>query len=380
MTKGLVVVLGKTGRNFAAGMTGGIAYVLDETGEFVARPLQSRQRGPGAGRRSRGHRPVPQPDRHATRSSPEPARQVDSGQLGDHAAEVHQSFPARIQARAGSEAHQPTSRNRVTRPSAPGATRRRCCMGKTTGFMEYHARAARRAAPWPSASTTGSKSIRISPKRSFAPRARAAWIAACPSATPAARSTTSFPIGTIWSIATVGKKPSACCTPPTTFPNSPAASAPRPCEASCVLGHQRAAGHHQADRKNHRRPRLQGRLDPTRAATNSSPGKAWPSSARAPRDWPRPSNYAAPDTPSPSSKKRTASAACCAMAFRDFKLEKHLIDRRLDQMSGRRRDLRNRRARGQECSGGRFAARLRRHSARRAAPSSPAISPSRDAS
>jgi glutamate synthase domain-containing protein 3 len=35
MTKGTVVVLGKTGRNFAAGMTGGIAYVLDETGEFV---------------------------------------------------------------------------------------------------------------------------------------------------------------------------------------------------------------------------------------------------------------------------------------------------------------------------------------------------------
>ncbi|HPQ14146.1 MAG TPA: glutamate synthase large subunit [Bryobacteraceae bacterium] len=34
MTKGLVVVLGPTGRNFAAGMTGGIAYVLDETGEF----------------------------------------------------------------------------------------------------------------------------------------------------------------------------------------------------------------------------------------------------------------------------------------------------------------------------------------------------------
>jgi glutamate synthase domain-containing protein 3 len=36
MTKGTVVVLGKTGRNFAAGMTGGIAYVLDETGEFAA--------------------------------------------------------------------------------------------------------------------------------------------------------------------------------------------------------------------------------------------------------------------------------------------------------------------------------------------------------
>jgi glutamate synthase domain-containing protein 2/glutamate synthase domain-containing protein 3 len=35
MTRGTVVVLGKTGRNFAAGMTGGIAYVLDETGEFA---------------------------------------------------------------------------------------------------------------------------------------------------------------------------------------------------------------------------------------------------------------------------------------------------------------------------------------------------------
>ncbi len=35
MTNGLVVVLGRCGRNFAAGMSGGIAFVLDETGEFV---------------------------------------------------------------------------------------------------------------------------------------------------------------------------------------------------------------------------------------------------------------------------------------------------------------------------------------------------------
>jgi glutamate synthase (NADPH) large chain len=35
MTAGLVVVLGKTGKNFAAGMSGGIAFVLDETGEFA---------------------------------------------------------------------------------------------------------------------------------------------------------------------------------------------------------------------------------------------------------------------------------------------------------------------------------------------------------
>ena len=39
MTGGRVVVLGPTGRNFAAGMSGGVAYVLDEDGDFAA-PLQ----------------------------------------------------------------------------------------------------------------------------------------------------------------------------------------------------------------------------------------------------------------------------------------------------------------------------------------------------
>ncbi|HBC58710.1 MAG TPA: hypothetical protein DCZ03_16245, partial [Gammaproteobacteria bacterium] len=35
MTGGSVVVLGATGHNFGAGMTGGYAYVLDEEGDFV---------------------------------------------------------------------------------------------------------------------------------------------------------------------------------------------------------------------------------------------------------------------------------------------------------------------------------------------------------
>ncbi len=37
MTRGTVVVLGRTGRNFAAGMSGGVAYVLDEDGAFAPR-------------------------------------------------------------------------------------------------------------------------------------------------------------------------------------------------------------------------------------------------------------------------------------------------------------------------------------------------------
>src|SRR5438477_12469446 len=37
MTGGRVVVLGPAGRNFAAGMSGGVAYVLDEAGDFPNR-------------------------------------------------------------------------------------------------------------------------------------------------------------------------------------------------------------------------------------------------------------------------------------------------------------------------------------------------------
>ena len=37
MTNGTVIVLGSTGRNFAAGMSGGIAYVYDDQGDFATR-------------------------------------------------------------------------------------------------------------------------------------------------------------------------------------------------------------------------------------------------------------------------------------------------------------------------------------------------------
>jgi glutamate synthase (NADPH) large chain len=37
MTGGRVAILGRTGRNFAAGMSGGIAYVLDTAGSFESR-------------------------------------------------------------------------------------------------------------------------------------------------------------------------------------------------------------------------------------------------------------------------------------------------------------------------------------------------------
>ena len=62
MTRGLVVVLGKTGRNFAAGMSGGVAYVFDDEGSFASKcnmgmvelgPISQRRRDSSAARADR---------------------------------------------------------------------------------------------------------------------------------------------------------------------------------------------------------------------------------------------------------------------------------------------------------------------------------------
>ena len=39
MTGGLAVILGRTGINFGAGMTGGLAWVYDEDGEFISKAV-----------------------------------------------------------------------------------------------------------------------------------------------------------------------------------------------------------------------------------------------------------------------------------------------------------------------------------------------------
>ena len=76
MTGGTVVVLGRTGRNFAAGMSGGIAYVFDADGTFRQRcnqsmceilPARDRSRAGEARARARGRgqgaQPPPRPRR-----------------------------------------------------------------------------------------------------------------------------------------------------------------------------------------------------------------------------------------------------------------------------------------------------------------------------
>ena len=101
MTGGEVVVLGPTGRNFAAGMSGGIAYVLDEAGDFATRCNHELVGlGPVAGRRRIG---APEGTGAAARGGDrqQPGLRA-AGELGERAAEVRARHAERLPARARS--------------------------------------------------------------------------------------------------------------------------------------------------------------------------------------------------------------------------------------------------------------------------------------
>ena len=85
MTNGLVVVLGESGRNFAAGMNGGIAYVFDDRGDFEREALQPGVGGFGGGHRRTGHRRSADADHPPPRSDRKSACRLDSSTTGRRA-------------------------------------------------------------------------------------------------------------------------------------------------------------------------------------------------------------------------------------------------------------------------------------------------------
>ena len=100
MTRGRVVVLGPTGRNFAAGMSGGEAYVLDEHGLFrdLCNPDMIFMEDTGGGR---GHRGCPPADRRPPRLHWKRQRQTCAGELGRDSAQVREGHAQRLQTGAG---------------------------------------------------------------------------------------------------------------------------------------------------------------------------------------------------------------------------------------------------------------------------------------
>ena len=149
MTGGRVVVLGPTGRNFAAGMSGGIAFVLDEEGAFPERcnPELVDLEEP-TGRGLRGDPRARDGARRAHRRRRSPSASLAEwdelrGVLGE-------GLPARLQARAarGGRARPRSHRTGRWRRPSPAASRSRrsrrrasgarTAMGELGGFMKIH--------------------------------------------------------------------------------------------------------------------------------------------------------------------------------------------------------------------------------------------------
>ena len=130
MTGGRVVVLGRTGRNFAAGMSGGVAYVLDLAGGFARR----------CNRDMVDLEPLGEDDEAWLRRLVSPAHRADRQQpcvapappLGRRARAVRQGDAARLQARAQGRGR------RQARRAAPCSSPTWSVppMGKPTGFIE----------------------------------------------------------------------------------------------------------------------------------------------------------------------------------------------------------------------------------------------------
>jgi glutamate synthase domain-containing protein 3 len=190
MTKGLVLVLGSCGRNFAAGMSGGVAYVFDHDFEFTEKrcnlasvdlePLVEEQDLTGV-QSLLGE--------HYSLTGSRRAKMILDHWLGD-AVPLHQSVSPRVQAgaRNWSARRSPTLPARCWPPRIipPKSNWSGCRLAKTTGFMEYRRELPERR-PVTQRVNDWFEIYLDFPKTRSGSRARAAWTAACPSATPAAR-------------------------------------------------------------------------------------------------------------------------------------------------------------------------------------------------
>ena len=282
MTGGRVVVLGRTGRNFAAGMSGGIAYVLDADGDVRA-ALQPRDGRSRAARRRRRHRLRAGRDHEARRPTPAAATPRRCSRTGPALQRAHrQGDAARVQAGAGGRSEAKRRRRgragRGRRDAARTTVERRRRAGRRRadrearrpwvsrpGSSKSSARSTRRVRS-PSASTTGARSIcRIRPATCEKQGARCmdCGIPFCHQGCP---------LGNLipdWNDLVYRDRWRAAIDrlhATNNFPEFTGKLCPAPCEGVVRARHQRRPGHDQVDRGDDHRSRLGRRLGRAAAA------------------------------------------------------------------------------------------------------------------
>ena len=214
MTGGRVVVLGTIGRNLAAGMSGGVAYLLDAvTGRINTEMVDL----------------VPLDDDDVA---------LLRDLLTRHHEETDSSVAAALLAgwcrRTLHQDHAPRLRARPGRPGRSGARGPRRPPRRDGGDQWLTRRAfsppvgrRRPGARSTCGSATGARSTKSSRPTTSRSRPAAAWTAASRSATTAARSATSSPSGTTWCGGRTGSRRASGCMPRTTSRSSPVGCARR---------------------------------------------------------------------------------------------------------------------------------------------------------
>ena len=114
------------------------------------------------------------------------------------------------------------------------------------------------------------------------------------------------------------------------FPEFTGRALPRAVRRLVRARHQRGSGHDQVDRGVDRRSRVRRRLDRRRSRRRRARGRKWPSSARDRPASPPPRSSIAPATASPCSRSRDRIGGLLRYGIPEFKMEKRVLDRRLD--------------------------------------------------
>ena len=194
-------------------------------------------------------------------------------------------------------------------------------MGKVTGFMEFD-RQDRHYKPAADRIRNFDEFVIPLERPSRTQAARAAWIAASRFATAAARSTTRFRTGMIWSISADWEAASATCTRPTISRNSPAASARRPARrpARSTSTTTRSPSRPSSARLSTRPGKKAGS---SRKSPDSKTGKRVAVVGSGPAGMAAPSNLPAPATTSTSTRRQAKAGGLLRYGIPDFKMEKH---------------------------------------------------------
>ena len=327
MTGGTVLVLGKTGRNFAAGMSGGIAYVYDEDGEFASRcnttmvslepwaPRPSRRPAarPGCTRTRRTkHCSASCCEDHNRWTGSRRARELlDNWAVArtkfvkvfpnEYKRALAEMYEREVEAAsAGNNAQVAMKHDSVAaaertalkdRTRSGPATRKN--MGKITGFMEFE-RVEEGYRPIPE---------RVKNYKEFViglsdEQAKIQGARCMDCGTPFCNS--GCPVNNIipdfndlvyrqdWQNA------STVLDSTNNFPGVHRPHLPRALRGGLHAERQRRPGGHQVDRARDHRPRLGARLGAAARRPRSRPARRWPWSAPAPPAWPRRSNWRAP--------------------------------------------------------------------------------------